>query len=47
MENMRLEEGEFVTIKNASLRDGTYMKLQPHTMDFLDLRNPKAMLVSL
>lgn len=47
MENMRLEEGELVTIKNASLRNGTYMKLQPHTKDFLDLKNPKAMLVCL
>jgi ubiquitin fusion degradation protein 1 len=36
-----------VQVKNASLAKGTYMKLQPHTKDFLDISNPKAMLVNL
>lgn len=47
MENMLLQEGDIVQVKNASLAKGTYVKLQPHTMDFLDISNPKAMLVYL
>lgn len=45
MENMLLQEGDIVQLKIASLRKGTYVKLQPHTKDFLDISNPKAMLV--
>ncbi|KAK6234883.1 hypothetical protein QUC31_018648 [Theobroma cacao] len=44
MENMLLQEGDIVQVKNASLAKGTYVKLQPHTMDFLDISNPKAIL---
>jgi len=33
-----------VFIKNANLPKGTYVKLQPHTTDFLDISNPKAIL---
>nr|XP_043610391.1 ubiquitin fusion degradation protein 1 homolog [Erigeron canadensis]XP_043610392.1 ubiquitin fusion degradation protein 1 homolog [Erigeron canadensis] len=44
MENMLLQEGDVVNVKNASLSKGTYVKLQPHTMDFLDVSNPKAIL---
>lgn len=47
MENMLLQEGDIVHVKNASLSKGTYVKLQPHTTDFLDISNPKAMLVLL
>ncbi|KAB1206412.1 hypothetical protein CJ030_MR7G027612 [Morella rubra] len=42
MENMLLQEGDIVQVKNASLAKGTYVKLQPHTKDFLDISNPKA-----
>lgn len=42
---MSLEEGDIVRIKNMSLVKGTYIKLQPHTQDFLDITNPKAMFV--
>lgn len=42
---MLLQEGDIVNVKNASLSKGTYVKLQPHTTDFLDISNPKAMLV--
>ena len=45
MENMLLLEGDIVQVKNASLAKGTYVKLQPHSTDFLDISNPKAMLV--
>ncbi|KAL8129240.1 hypothetical protein V2J09_018395 [Rumex salicifolius] len=44
MENMLLQEGDTVLVKNATLPKGTYVKLQPHTTDFLDISNPKAIL---
>lgn len=44
MENMLLLEGDIVQVKNASLSKGTFVKLQPHTKDFLDISNPKAVL---
>ena len=44
MQNMRLEEGDIVHVKNAALPKGTYAKLQPHTSDFLDISNPKVVL---
>ncbi|KAF9598659.1 hypothetical protein IFM89_029909 [Coptis chinensis] len=44
MENMHLQGGDIVHIKNATLPKGTYVKLQPHTKDFLDISNPKALL---
>ncbi|CAN1261595.1 Ubiquitin recognition factor in ER-associated degradation protein 1 [Linum perenne] len=31
-------------LKNVTLPKGTYVKLQPHTKDFLDITNPKAIL---
>jgi len=43
MQNMLLQEGDTVRVKNATLPKGTYVKLQPHTTDFLDISNPKAM----
>lgn len=45
MQNLLLQEGDTVRVKNATLPKGTYVKLQPHTKDFLDISNPKAMLV--
>lgn len=47
MQNLLLQEGDIVLVKNATLPKGTYVKLQPHTTDFLDISNPKAMLVNL
>ncbi|XP_016539844.1 ubiquitin fusion degradation protein 1 homolog isoform X1 [Capsicum annuum] len=44
MENLFLQEGDIVTVKNVTLPKGKYVKLQPHTKDFLDISNPKAML---
>ncbi|KAK8658484.1 hypothetical protein V6N13_036690 [Hibiscus sabdariffa] len=44
MENLLLQEGDVVRVKNATLPKGTYVKLQPHTKDFLDISNPKAIL---
>ncbi|CAA6655896.1 unnamed protein product [Spirodela intermedia] len=44
MENMLLQEGDTVKVKNVTLPKGSYVKLQPHTKDFLDISNPKAIL---
>lgn len=43
MENMCLQEGDLVVLRSKSLAKGTFVKLQPHTKDFLDISNPKAM----
>uniref|UniRef100_A0A6N2LJW7 Uncharacterized protein n=1 Tax=Salix viminalis TaxID=40686 RepID=A0A6N2LJW7_SALVM len=39
-----LQEGDIVRVKNVTLPKGKYVKLQPHTKDFLDISNPKAIL---
>ncbi|BDA46487.1 Ubiquitin recognition factor in ER-associated degradation [Coccomyxa sp. Obi] len=44
MQNLLVEEGAVVTVSSASLPKGSYVKLQPHTSDFLDISNPKAVL---
>ncbi|KAK7312464.1 hypothetical protein VNO77_36340 [Canavalia gladiata] len=44
MENMCLEEGDFVILRSTNLVKGKFVKLQPHTKDFLDISNPKAIL---
>ncbi|KAJ8497527.1 hypothetical protein OPV22_008079, partial [Ensete ventricosum] len=44
MQNLLLQEGDIVHVKNATLPKGIYVKLQPHTQDFLDMSNPKAIL---
>jgi len=43
-QNMLMEEGDLVKLKSVSLPKGTYVKLRPHTKDFLDISNPKAVL---
>lgn len=42
MQNLLLQVGETVKLKNVALPKGTYVKLQPHTTDFIDIHNPKA-----
>ncbi|XP_057760775.1 uncharacterized protein LOC130981173 [Arachis stenosperma] len=44
MKNIQLENGDLVLLKSTTLVKGTYLKLQPHTKDFMDLSNIKAML---
>ncbi|XP_061368474.1 uncharacterized protein LOC133311435 [Gastrolobium bilobum] len=44
MENLRLQEGDIVILRNICLPKGAFVKMQPHTKDFLDLYNPRAML---
>lgn len=43
MENMLLHEGDTVCLKSTSLVKGEFIKLQPHTKDFLDISDPKSM----
>ncbi|XP_059646428.1 uncharacterized protein LOC132293109 [Cornus florida] len=44
MKNIKLVEGELVIVRKTSPPKGTYMKIQPHTMKFTSLTNPKAVL---
>ncbi|KAF3445222.1 hypothetical protein FNV43_RR14916 [Rhamnella rubrinervis] len=44
MEKMGFEAGELAMIKNVNLVKGTYVKLQPHTTDFLRISDPKSVL---
>ncbi|XP_065857079.1 uncharacterized protein [Euphorbia lathyris] len=44
MKNLHLEEGEVISLKSVKLEKGTYVKLQPHSVDFLGILNPKAAL---
>lgn len=44
MQNLLIEEGQIVTIKSTSLPRGSFVKIQPHTSNFLDISNPKAVL---
>ncbi|KAG4988576.1 hypothetical protein JHK82_030913 [Glycine max] len=44
MKNMKLQEGNTVILKNTQVPRATYVKLQPHTKDFLDISNPKSIL---
>ena len=44
MQNLLVAEGDMITIKNANLPKGTYVKFQPQTSDFLKIANPKAVL---
>ncbi|RIB01071.1 ubiquitin fusion degradation protein 1 [Gigaspora rosea] len=44
MQTLLLEEGDLIEIKNASLPLGSYVKIQPQTVDFLDISDPKAVL---
>jgi ubiquitin fusion degradation protein 1 len=41
MENMQLQENDRLIVKNVSLERGTYMKLQPHTTDFIHVSDIK------
>ena len=42
MNNLVLQEGDLVTLKNVSLPVATFAKFKPQSVDFLDISNPKA-----
>jgi len=44
MQNLLIEEGSIVQIKSTRLSLGSFVKFQPHTSNFLDISNPKAVL---
>lgn len=44
MENLLLTEGDLVTVESISLPVAQFSKFQPHSIDFLDITNPKAVL---
>ena len=44
MQNLLLEEGSLITVTNVSLPKATFVKLQPQSVDFLDIHNPRAVL---
>lgn len=44
MQNLLVEEGGMITVRNANLPNGTFVKFQPQTSDFLKISNPKAVL---
>ncbi|EER19967.1 conserved hypothetical protein [Perkinsus marinus ATCC 50983] len=44
MQNLVLQEGDIVRVKNVSLPKGRSVKLQPVTKDFLEIHNPRAIL---
>lgn len=44
MQNLLVSEGGMITIRNANLPKGTFVKFQPQTSDFIKISNPKAVL---
>lgn len=44
MQNLLIEEGALVTVTNVSLPKATFVKLQPQSVDFLEISNPRAVL---
>ena len=44
MQNLLLEEGSLVTVRNVSLPKANMIKLQPQSTDFLEISNPRAVL---
>lgn len=43
MENLCVEEGSEIILRNMNLKKGTFIKIRPHETKFIDLANPKAM----
>merc|ERR1712137_1358176 len=41
---MQLEEGDLLTVRNACLDKGTYVKFRPQSKSFKELANPRAVL---
>jgi ubiquitin fusion degradation protein 1 len=44
MQNLFVEDGSFIHIRNVTLPKGTFCKLQPHRTAFIDLANPRVVL---
>merc|ERR1712223_1304135 len=46
MQNLAIDQGGLLMVESASLPVGDFAKFQPHSKDFVDLTNPKAVLES-
>jgi len=44
MRHLNLSEGSLVVVRQVDLLPGTFAKIQPHSKDFLDISNPRAVL---
>ncbi|CAJ1918503.1 unnamed protein product [Cylindrotheca closterium] len=44
MQNLLLEEGSVISVTNVSLPKASFVKLQPQSVDFLEISNPRAVL---
>jgi ubiquitin fusion degradation protein 1 len=44
MRNLKVEENSSIQLRRVDLPSGTFLKLQPHSTDFLEVNDPKAML---
>jgi len=44
MQNLLIEEGSVIFVRNVSLPKATFVKLQPQHVDFLEITNPRAVL---
>lgn len=43
MNQLFLEEGTEIILRNVTLQKGKFIVIQPHETDFINLSNPKAM----
>ena len=44
MDNLLLQEGSDVLLRNMNLNKGTFVRIRPHETAFINLANPKAIL---
>ncbi|ORX79869.1 ubiquitin fusion degradation protein UFD1, partial [Basidiobolus meristosporus CBS 931.73] len=44
MQTLLLEPGDLIQVKNTTLPLGSFVKIQPQSVDFLDITDPKAVL---
>jgi ubiquitin fusion degradation protein 1 len=42
MRNLLLSEGDMIQVEYVNLEIGKFVKLQPQSVDFLEISNPKA-----
>eukprot|EP01038_Epipyxis_sp_PR26KG_P005696 gene5696-7862_t len=44
MQNLAIEEGSLIAVKNVSLSKATFVKFRPQSVDFIEVSNPRALL---
>ena len=44
MANLGVAEGAMLSLRNVTLPKARFVKIRPHSVDFLELKNPRAML---